>query len=254
MDKATRSLVAMQLQLERFSIPLPDFASLDFAPLLYAVVLGGAIGLEREWHGRPAGLRTHVLVCLSATMLIMMAQTTGADVELSPTGNLVFDPNRMGAGIVTGIGFLGAATVLRSGDLLRGLTTAACIWFVAGLGIVLGNGNYALGVVATGVVLLVLTLMNRMTFLISPVVYRRLIVFHNRASAETVTNEIRVVLKTNRIRVLDLASGHDNIDSRHELVFYVSLKNGLQSARVTENVAAIDGVQSARWKLISNPD
>ena len=77
---------------------LPDFASLDVTPLVYALVLGGLIGLEREWSGRAAGLRTHVLVCLSSTMLIMISQRMGSAVELDPEGRLVFDPNRMGRG------------------------------------------------------------------------------------------------------------------------------------------------------------
>ena len=93
---------------------MPSFADFDFVPLLLAVLLGGLIGLERELHGRPAGLRTHALVCVCATMLIQVAQTSKVPAEAS----FVFDPNRMGAGIVTGVGFLGAATVLRSGDLV----------------------------------------------------------------------------------------------------------------------------------------
>jgi len=234
------------------SFPIPDFQSLNLYPLLYALVLGGAIGLEREWHGRPAGLRTHVLVCISATMLIMISQRTGT-VDLAGDGRLVFDPNRMGAGIVTGIGFLGAATVLRSGDLLRGLTTAACIWFVAGLGIVLGNENYALATLATGAVLLVLTLFNQLTGLIRPIIYRRLLVMHSRGDAQSLADEISKVLKSEGCRVLDVASGTDCVSQNHELVFYISLKSGLQSPRVTEAVAAVTGISSARWKLISNP-
>ncbi|MFT5478576.1 MAG: putative Mg2+ transporter-C (MgtC) family protein [Planctomycetota bacterium] len=235
------------------SFPIPDFQSLNLYPLLYALVLGGVIGLEREWHGRPAGLRTHVLVCMSATMLIMISQRTGA-ANFTGDGRLVFDPNRMGAGIVTGIGFLGAATVLRSGDLLRGLTTAACIWFVAGLGIVLGNQNYALATVATGIVLLVLTVLNRLTGLIHPIIYRRLIVMHCHADSQATADAVSKLLKDEGCRVLDIASGTDSVDSCHELVFYVSLKSGLQSPRVTQAVAGLTDVTSARWKLISNPN
>jgi len=246
----------MQLSLLEFSLgdfPLPVFSGLDVYPLVYALVLGGLIGFEREWNGRPAGLRTHVLVCVSSTMLIMMAQRSGAEFEVGADANLVFDPNRMGAGIVTGIGFLGAATVLRSGDVLRGLTTAACIWFVAGLGIALGNHNYALAIVATALALFVLTVLNKVAGFIDAVLYRRLIVIHGSAEAELLSSGIMAVLKDNDLRVLDLASGHDNDTGEHELVFYVSLKNDLQSARVTERIAAIDGVKKARWTLISNP-
>src|SRR6185503_17129140 len=178
----------------------------DFLPLVFALLLGGAVGLEREYHGRPAGLRTHILVCLSSTMLIMISRQLGSE-SLEIQGRLVFDPNRMGAGIVTGIGFLGASTVLRSGDFLRGLTTAACIWFVAGLGIVLGDHRYALGTLCTGIVLLVLTLMNRLASVITPTIYRRLIVIARRPELEPLVVEVRAVLKGESITVIDIASG-----------------------------------------------
>src|SRR5262245_5716897 len=176
----------------------------DILPLIFALLLGGAVGLEREYHGRPAGLRTHILVCLSSTMLIMIARKLGSE-DLGGTSRTVFDPNRMGAGIVTGIGFLGASTVLRSGDFLRGLTTAACIWFVAGLGIVLGDQRYVLGTVCTVIVLLVLTVVNNLASGITPTVYRRLIVITRRAELEPLVAEIRRVLSTENIGVMDVA-------------------------------------------------
>jgi len=221
----------------------------DVLPLVFALLLGGAVGLEREYHGRPAGLRTHILVCLSSTMLIMISRKLGS--EVLETGRVVFDPNRMGAGIVTGIGFLGASTVLRSGDFLRGLTTAACIWFVAGLGIVLGDHRYALGTLCTGIVVLVLTLVNRMANAIPPTVYRRLIVITDRAEVEALDVELRAVLASESVRVMDVASGHDNERGVHELVYFLSLRNLGQAPRITERAARLAGVQQARWKSIA---
>jgi putative Mg2+ transporter-C (MgtC) family protein len=222
----------------------------DYVPLLFAVLLGGAVGLEREFHGRPAGLRTHILVCLSSTMLIMIARQLGTE-ELATNGRTVFDPNRMGAGIVTGIGFLGASTVLRSGDFLRGLTTAACIWFVAGLGIVLGDHHYALGTLCTAIVLLVLTLVNRLASVITPTIYRRLIVIARRNEIATLVTEVRGILTSEGIVVIDVASGHDNESGHQELVFLLSLRNQGQAPSVTERVAALAGVRQARWKQIA---
>ena len=219
----------------------------EIVPLLLAFLLGGLIGLEREWHGRPAGLRTHLLVCVSSTMLIVVSRQAGV-VELSD--KLVFDPNRMGAGIVTGIGFLGAGTVIRSGDFLRGLTTAACIWFVAGLGIVLGSHHYGLGIVSTLTALFVLTGINRLDRWITPVIYRRLIVQATVPKAEDLVNAIREQLDRRDMRVLDIASGHF-AEGHCELVFYLSLKQGYRAPELTEGVASIPGVQSARWKQIS---
>ena len=106
--------------------------ALQAPALLLAILLGGAIGLERESRGRPAGLRTHILVCLGAT-IIMIASTRMGELTqaLSPASRIQVDPGRIAAGIVTGIGFLGAGAIIRIGDLVRGLTTAGCIWFVA---------------------------------------------------------------------------------------------------------------------------
>ena len=99
-----------------------------------AILLGGAIGLERESRGRPAGLRTHILVCMGAT-IIMIASTRMAILSqaLPSASRIQVDPGRIAAGVVTGIGFLGAGAIIRIGDLVRGLTTAGCIWFVAAL-------------------------------------------------------------------------------------------------------------------------
>jgi putative Mg2+ transporter-C (MgtC) family protein len=221
----------------------------DLLPLVFALLLGGAIGLEREYHGRPAGLRTHILVCLSSTMLILISRQLGG--EPVEGGRVVFDPNRMGAGIVTGVGFLGASTVLRSGDFLRGLTTAACIWFVAGLGIVLGDHHYALGTLCTAIVLLVLTLVNRLASVITPTIYRRLIVIARRNEIATLVTEVRGILTSEGIVVIDVASGHDNESGHQELVFLLSLRNQGQAPSVTERVAALAGVRQARWKQIA---
>jgi putative Mg2+ transporter-C (MgtC) family protein len=235
-----------------FPSVLAHFRDVDYAPYLLALLLGGSIGLEREIHGRPAGLRTHILVCLSATMLIAVSRAVeSGGLELPEAGRVVFDPNRMGAGIVTGIGFLGAATVIRSGDLLRGLTTAACIWFVAGLGIVLGTGHYAIAVVVTAVVLFVLTVLNQMASRIEPVIYRRLVVRALHTEIEPLVTQVRSELERERVRLLDVASSHERESGETELVFYVSLKNHFQSPGLVERISRLDPVIEARWRQIT---
>ena len=151
------------------------FADGTLWKLLLALLLGGLVGLEREWHGRAAGLRTHVLVCLGATILLVAARGASEHFAAETSlGRLVLDPNRISAGIVTGIGVLGAGAILRTGDMIRGLTTAGCIWFVAALGIVIGNGLYGLAVVSTLLMLLVLILFDVIEHAIPPVAYRSL--------------------------------------------------------------------------------
>jgi len=220
----------------------------DYLPLLFALLLGGAVGLEREMNGRPAGLRTHILVCLSSTMLILISRLEST--AAAAADGLVLD-HRMGAGIVTGVGFLGASTVLRSGDFLRGLTTAACIWFVAGLGIVLGDHQYELAVVCTAIVLAVLTVVNRLAGYVTPTIYRRLVILARRPELETLANDVRAILSAEQMTVIDLASGHDNESGVHELVYYLALKHGEQAPRVTAQIARLPGIVEARWKLVA---
>jgi len=228
----------------------PEISQLLF-PLLLSVLLGGAIGLEREIHGRPAGVRTHILVCLSATMLLRLSHLVDYGViDLGEVGKVVFDPNRMGAGIVTGIGFLGAATVIRSGDIVRGLTTAACIWFVAALGIVIGAGAYTFAAAGTLVTLLVLIYVNRLARGITPTVYRRLLISSHADDVVSLVTQTREYLASRSMRVLDIASSFDTEDNAHEMVFYISLKNSLQAPEVVKEVAAFDGVQRVCWSLL----
>jgi hypothetical protein len=153
-----------------------QFQHLDWTPFLLAILVGGAVGLERELHGRPAGVRTHMMVCLSAAIAIQASQSVPTALGESVVGNIVFDPNRLAAGIVTGIGFLGAATVIRSGDIVRGITTGSCVWAVAVLGIVIGQQRYALAIVGAVGMLAVLIGVDWIFRWVRPIVYRRLVV------------------------------------------------------------------------------
>lgn len=119
--------------------------------LLAAVLLSAPLGLERERKERPAGLRTHVLVCLGATLMLIVSELLAFDVE---TGARL-DKARIAAGVITGIGFLGAGTIFTIGADQRGLTTAAMIWFVAALGVAIGAGFIAVAACASATALAV---------------------------------------------------------------------------------------------------
>jgi len=118
--------------------------------LLGALVLGGALGLERSYHGRPAGFRTHALVGLASGALMLVSVYEGEWFR-SAAGSTraAIDPTRMAQGIMTGIGFLGAGAIMREGLTVRGLTTAASIWITAGIGILVGIGFYVPAVITT---------------------------------------------------------------------------------------------------------
>lgn len=116
--------------------------------LLVAWAIGSLIGLERSFHGRPAGFRTHALVCVSATLLTLI--TTYQTLWLPEgLGHVQTDPTRMAQGIMTGIGFLGAGVILKEGLTVRGLTTAASIWITASIGVLIGVGFWWPVLIAT---------------------------------------------------------------------------------------------------------
>lgn len=123
------------------------------AKFLLALVLSGVIGIERQRKGRSAGLRTHILVCVGATLLILVNEYI---IRESESIAVRVDRARMAAGIITGIGFLGAGAIMKSGQERVGLTTAATIWFSAAQGIAIGGGFIITAVIGTVVVLVVL--------------------------------------------------------------------------------------------------
>ena len=123
--------------------------------LVCAVVLGGAIGFEREINDKPAGLRTNILICLGAATIIIIAKHLAL-----PNSDGI---TRIAAGIVTGVGFLGAGALIRQGSGIQGLTTAASIWLVAAIGIACGAGLYLIAVAVTLLALIVLLGLSPLT-------------------------------------------------------------------------------------------
>jgi putative Mg2+ transporter-C (MgtC) family protein len=118
-----------------------------YGRLLLSVGLAAVIGFERELHGKEAGLRTTILICLGATLLTIMSSALAAQGA---------DATRITANIATGVGFLGAGAILRQGGHIQGLTTAAVIWVVAAVGVAVGGGQYRAAIGSTILVLLVL--------------------------------------------------------------------------------------------------
>ena len=130
--------------------------------LLLAMFLGSLIGLERQLRGRPAGLRTNILVCLGSAAIIVAFQKLSLILNVGSESAIRMDPARAAAGVITGIGFLGAGTIVKSNDFVRGLTTAASIWIVSAVGITVGLGEYVISMVLTFFVLLSLYVLHRL--------------------------------------------------------------------------------------------
>lgn len=136
---------------------MPDLAWWEvIVRLVVAGVLGGAIGIERELREREAGFRTHSLVSVGAALFTLVSAYAWNDFHFGAADGVTFDPTRIAAQIVTGIGFLGAGAIIRHGLTVRGLTTAATLWIVAAIGMAAGAGYYWAAVVTTVVVLVML--------------------------------------------------------------------------------------------------
>ena len=133
---------------------VPDIGALDVAlRLLVAAGLSGLIGVERELRERAAGLRTHMLVGVGAALFTLVSAYAWGDFVFDRSRGTAFDPTRIAAQIVTGIGFLGAGAILRQGLSVRGLTTAAGLWVAAAIGMAAGAGFYTAAVITTAIVL-----------------------------------------------------------------------------------------------------
>ncbi len=141
-----------------FDLPL----QLDLSVrLIVAAALGLAVGFEREIHGHPAGLRTHMLVASGSALFTVLSAYGFRDVAgVVPAASAPIDPTRIAAQIVSGIGFLGAGAILKDGIVIRGLTTAASLWATSAVGMAAGAGEYVIAGVATGTILVSLWPIN----------------------------------------------------------------------------------------------
>ena len=128
--------------------------------LVVAAILGGIIGLERESSNRPAGFRTHILVCIGSALVMI----TSEFIFTVYTGRTNLDPARLGAQVISGIGFLGAGTIIRDGINVRGLTTAASLWAVACVGLAVGIGLYAGAIIAAVLIYITLIFLKKVEY------------------------------------------------------------------------------------------
>jgi putative Mg2+ transporter-C (MgtC) family protein len=134
------------------------------------ILLSGVIGLDRELKHKPAGLKTHILVGLGSTIFTLVSLYMYYEFQGKQGASV--DPGRIAAQVVTGIGFLGAGTIMQSKGTITGLTTAASLWAVAGIGLAVGAGMYPLAVISTGAILLVFFIINKIAFAVENQVSR----------------------------------------------------------------------------------
>ncbi|NLF93461.1 MAG: MgtC/SapB family protein [Oligosphaeraceae bacterium] len=195
-----------------------------------AMILGGVIGIERDIHGRAAGLRTHMLVSVGAALFTLVSLT------LAEASGRAGDPGRIAAQVVSGIGFLGAGTILKSGFSVRGLTTAACMWLVAAIGMACATGWLVQAtIVAFGVLAVLLTvkrLENRLHRLFS------LRVTISSGSAEIPRLMREFVSQHRGITIMSTDLSYDAVNNIHTTVFVVDTMTSIGQLEMSNSISA----------------
>ncbi len=204
---------------------------------MIATLMGAFIGLEREKHGRPAGLRTHALVSLGSCLIMLISVYGFPEVTNR-------DPARLAAQVVSGIGFLGAGTILREGTSIRGLTTAASLWVVAGIGLAIGSGFYLGGIVTTFFSVLVLVYLDNLE--------KRLNISKTEVIQAVIKDRPGIlamfcqILANNGISIKNINLEIDEENKKALISFQVKGYN-INKAKVIEEISAMPDIFSVKW-------
>lgn len=208
--------------------------------LLLAALYGSLIGIQREHLFWTAGLRTHMLVCAGAC-LIMIVSAFGFSVALTQPGTQL-DPSRIAAQVVSGIGFLGAGSIMMRGEVIKGLTTAASLWAVAGIGLAVGGGLYMLGAVATFLILIILIAIRPVERMLRDIVQIqvvKLVAPNNTLSP----NQLKQLLgaRADKIRQFIVERGPDSSTETFTIELRGVTKS--QSDEIIKQILEVDGVR-----------
>jgi putative Mg2+ transporter-C (MgtC) family protein len=225
---------------------LPDLSSAEILLRVgLAAVLGGAIGFERELREREAGLRTHLLVSVGAALFTMVSAYAWTDWRFSTEEGLVFDPTRVAAQVVTGIGFLGAGAIIRQGLSVKGLTTAATLWVVAAIGMATGAGYYMAAAITTVLVLVSLWPLRIVAFRIAgrfrPEEGRLVIELPAGASAVSLLEAVEGAGALVRSLEFEEEGDSRRVDLR------VRIERGRSAATLLDALTQAQDVKGARW-------
>lgn len=211
--------------------------------LIIAAVLGGIVGIERGSGDRPAGFRTHILVCVGSALFMLVSLYGIDDFQITPNQEYRRDSARIAAQVVSGIGFLGAGTILHEGLTIRGLTTAASLWIVSAIGLAVGSGMYLLSVVATAITMITLVTFHSWEKHFAGRNERRFIrvTIKNRPGAIT---DITGYLAGKGIKVKTLNVKTDTKENKLVLELYLKVEKSIDSMDIIRGLQCIQGVIS----------
>lgn len=201
------------------------------------MLFGGLIGLEREFGNRPAGFRTHTLVCMGAALVMLTSQYIFETLREYTD----IDPSRLGAQVISGIGFLGAGTIMKDGSRVRGLTTAASLWVVACIGLAIGVGFYFGALVASVFSYITLVLLKRIEGSLISDTRKTEIRLHMKSTPGQIAKATQVLNKLHcKIKDIRVAPGENEWT---EVIFYVTLPQRMDKEVVVAELSLLSDVK-----------
>ena len=225
---------------------IPDLEWWDVLLRLFvAAGLTGAIGMERELRERAAGLRTHMLVGVGSALFTIVSAYGWGAFGFSAAAGVVFDPTRIAAQIVTGVGFLGAGAIIRQGLSVRGLTTAAGLWVVAAIGMAAGAGYYSAALIATGLVLVGLGPFRWVEGGFVARLRRGGRVLEVDLPRDRAISTVLGVVEQRRARVNKVE--FEDEENRRQVRIELDVPLGAAEARLVDELASLEEVTAVRW-------
>ena len=185
--------------------------------LLLGTLFGGVIGFERQVHGRPAGFRTHILVCIAA-VLIMLVSEYYQYLSSIDSSYIRIDPGRIAAGALAGVGFIGAGVVLKAGLSIQGLTTAACIWVVSAIGLAIGSGLYLAGGITFLITIFSLASLRIVEKKMPKLTYRFLTITADLSADE---DQIMAIIKKTDLSIVNI--DYEQCTDSGIIIFYITV-------------------------------
>jgi len=220
--------------------------TLIISRLLLALLAGGIIGIERAYHGREAGFRTHTLVCVSSSLLMLLMVFQWQLIPTEYLDTIRTDPTRMAQGIMTGIGFLGAGVIIKEGLSVRGLTTAASIWMTASIGIVIGLGFYFPAAVATTITVVILSLFRWFEKLIPSQKYAKFSINLLRTEGTMDEEALKNLLDQLNLRAFDISYTLREKGSYIRYEMFIMSKDKKNFNQLAQRLLQIDAVHDFR--------
>ncbi len=226
------------MSIDQFHITLTPYHISWMIKIILSTLIGSIIGFEREKLKRPAGLRTHILVSIGSTLVTIA--NTQLVYDLSVTGMANVNPARYGAAVISGIGFLGAGTIIKSNGHIKGLTTAASIWGTACIGIVIGHGYYYMGIFSAITFLVVLEIFMRFEYLFhinNPHLYMDICI----QNSEGVIGRIGHELNAMNIDIINISITHGD-DNKNHILVHIQYNKRYNEQDILDKISKIDGV------------